>query len=338
MTTYKRSLEGRFRAFLDGLEDAENIDNSLSEADLAYGQRADFLLDQRRIVLEVKSLQTDPEYKIAERLDLHRNRPDFPVFFWNANLDQMLPHLSDGEEVRRQIFHAVTRAVQGALEKADDQIQATKEALSLEDSCGVVVILNQEVGILAPDIVTAKANEMLLKTRNNVLRYTQIACVWIISESHVLIHKDGSEHSPLILLQGPTADTHADTGKYLRELQAKWAKFEGYPTLFRQELRNFDRLSFRKRTVAQKKDEKPAPVAHEIWRRAYMAQPYLESLSEGEFIEYAVQIITAMEPHFLVSGRKLARARVAHLMERWTHILQEAEHRCLDMKKIINRI
>ena len=196
------SLEDRFQAFLDQLDDAESIDDSLSDTELSHGMRADFLLDQRRIVLEVKSLEADPEYKIKKRLAPHQERQEFPIFFWKADLNEILPYLPDGEEIRRQIFHAVMRAVQGALEKADDQIEATKTALHLEHACGVVAILNEEIGILAPDLVTAKASEMLLKTRDNNIRYKEIAYVWIISESHILVGKDGAEHLPVIFLEG----------------------------------------------------------------------------------------------------------------------------------------
>ena len=209
------SLEDRFKAFLDRLDGAESIDDSLSNAELSHGKRADFLLDQRRIVLEVKSLKANPEYKIEERLAAHRNRPEFPLFFWKANLSEILPYLPDGEEIRRQIFHVVTRAVQGALKKADDQIRATKTALNLNHACGVVAILNEGIGILAPDLVTAKASEMLLGGGDNDVRYKQLAYVWIISESHMLVSKDGSEHLSVILLEGPTADDHATAGEYL---------------------------------------------------------------------------------------------------------------------------
>jgi hypothetical protein len=32
-----------------------------------------------------------------------------------------------------------------------------------------------------------------------------------------------------------------------------------------------------------------------------------------------------MAPHFLVDGKKLPIAKTAELMERWTHVLEEAD-------------
>lgn len=182
-------------------------------------------MDGRRIVLELKSLEADPEYKVEERLAPHRKRTKFPVFYWDADLNELLSHLPDGQDIRREISNAVTRSVQGALEKADDQIEATKRALGLERSCGAVVILNERVGILAPELVTAKASQMLLKTRDGAFRYKNIAYVWIVSESHRLTTTERTEHLPLILLEGPTADAHSEAAKYLDSLQLKWAQF-----------------------------------------------------------------------------------------------------------------
>ena len=55
----KPSLEDRFMAFLNRLEGSENIDDSLSNGELSYGKRADFLQAKARAAL----------YAFAEMLD-----------------------------------------------------------------------------------------------------------------------------------------------------------------------------------------------------------------------------------------------------------------------------
>lgn len=338
VNTSRASLEDRFKAFLSQLDNVESIDDTLSDAELTDGKRADFLLDGRRVVLEIKSLEADPEHKIEERLAPHRQRSEFPVFCWDASLDEILPYLPDGQDIRREIAHAVTRSVQGALEKADDQIEATKKALGLENSCGVVAILNERVGILAPELVTGKASQMLLKTRDGAVRYKNISYVWIVSESHRVDTTERTEYLPLILLEGPTADAYAEAGEYLDRLQPKWAQFEGVPLVSLGRRTNFDGLNFKKRTAESAETEKRQLVRHEVWRQAYRARPYLRHLSEEDFLQHAVHILSAMTPHFLVGGKKLPMAKVAELMERWTHILEEAEYRRLDMKKLQSRL
>lgn len=331
----EHTLEGRFITFLEKLEYSENLDDSSFDAELVHGKRADFLLDQRRIILEVKSLEADPEHKIEERLSPHRMRPEFPVFYWKADLNEILPYLPDGEDIRRDIFHAVTRAVQGALEKADDQIEATKNALGIPDACGAVAILNENIGILAPELVTAKASQMLLKTRDGDIRYRHIAYVWIISEGHRLVHNSSTEHLPMILLEGPTGSSNVTARDYLDGLQPKWAKFLGVPFSSLGEHVNFDGLNFETRSVEPPSSTDDTHLTRqEAWRRAYQKNPYLRSLSEVDFLRHTARIFETMTPHFLKGGRKLTESAIADLMEGWTHALEEAQHRHLDMRKL----
>ena len=332
------SLEDRFKKFLGQLENSESIDESISNEDLSNGKRADFLLDGRRIVVEIKSLENDPKYKVDERLAPHRNRPEFPQFYWEADLNEILPYLPDGQDVRREISHAVLRSVQGALEKADDQIGATKNALGLKNSCGVVVILNERIDILAPEIVTAKASQMLLKKKNGGFRYTDIAYVWIISESHRLAIPGKTEHLPLILLEGPSADNYAQAGTYIDKLQQRWATFEKILFSSLGQRKDFDGLSFKSRIGEPTESEKAPLTRQEFWRGYYRSNPYLRSCSEEDFIQYTVRILNAMTPHFLIGGKKLPEAKIGALMELWGHVLVEAEYRRLDMRKIQSRL
>lgn len=338
MNTSRPSLEVRFKSFLSQLNNSESIDDCLADTEFIDKKRADFLLDGRRIVLEIKSLETDPEYKIQDRLAPYRKRSEFPLFFWPADLNEILSYLPDGQDIRREIAHAVTRSVQGALEKADDQIEGTMQALGLKNSCGAVAILNEKVSIIAPELVIGKANQMLLKTRDGSVRYKHIAYVWSISESHRLATTKKTEFLPLILLEGPTADAYIKAGEYLNSLQSKWAQFEGMPTVSLDRLMNFDGLTFQKRMGKSTKDEKKLLVRHELLRQEYRMHPYLRSLSEDEFLQHAVYVLSVMTPHFLIGGKKLPMAKMAKIMTQWTHILEEAEYRRLDMKKIQSRL
>ncbi|MCO6413348.1 MAG: hypothetical protein J5I92_11425 [Thiogranum sp.] len=329
------TLEDRFKAFLGERDASESLDAPSFDALLANGKRADFLLDDRRIVLELKFLQANPEYKVEERLGPHRDRPDFPVFYWDADLNEVLRHLPDGEDIRREISNAVTRSIQGALEKADDQIRATKTALNIPDACGVAVILNERIGMLAPDLVTAKSSEILLKRKEGQIRYRDIAYVWIISESHRLSCDEDSGNASTILLAGPMADAHASAGDYLSSLMEQWAQFLGVRFVSLGEHENFDKLTFEERPVEPPKTtENLFLPRHEIWRQAYRNHPYLRSLSEADFLQHTARVFATMTPHFIKGGRKLSDSAIADLMEGWTHALEEAKHRRVDMRKL----
>ncbi len=334
-----QTLESRYIAFLEQLEGSESLDNSLFDKTFSQRKRADFLLNQRGIVLEVKSLEADPAYKAEERLAPHRMRKEFPVFCWDADLNEILPSLPDGEDIRKEIFHAITRTIQGALEKADDQIEVTKKVLGIPDACGVVAILNENVGILAPELVTSKANQILLKTSGGDVRYKHIAYVLIISESHRISLNSRTESLPLILLEGPIGADHAIAGEFLNSMQQKWSEFIGVPFSSLGEIENFDNLAFEERNLEKPiNEEDQQHERHELWRRAYRQSPYLRSLSENDFLEHTAGILNKMTPHFLLGGRKLPDSMVAALMEGWTHSFEEAEYRRLDMRKLRDKL
>lgn len=335
MSGTAQSLEDRFLSFLGQQQDAESIDNTMSEAELGNGKRADFLLDKRQIILEVKTLKSDPAYKVDEKLNPHRARPEFPAFYWKAGLDEILPHLPDGEVIRREIFHAVTRAVQGGFESADDQIAATKRSLNLQEACGVVAFLNEDIAVLAPQLVTAKASQMLLKKRSGAFRYTNIAYAWIISEAHHMRGLAGPKSVPLILLEGPTSHRYHAAGQYLEALQPAWAAFQGKPFHSIGEVQSFDGITFQQHAAADDTTANNGLIPpDDLWRREYRQNPYLRSLTEIDFLAHTASILRTMTPHFVKDGEKLPERRVRELMVRWTHALEEAEYRRLDMRKL----
>ncbi len=68
------------------LADAERIDDIEMPHGYESSRRADYFLSQRNVVIELKSLETDPSEKIETVLQTRREQPDFPVFFGNADL------------------------------------------------------------------------------------------------------------------------------------------------------------------------------------------------------------------------------------------------------------
>src|SRR5688572_2075707 len=75
------ALERRFLAFLSQLPGSESLDVLLNSQAYIGERRADYLLFDRKLILEVKSLEVDTSHKAEAELDRHRNRPDFPVFY-----------------------------------------------------------------------------------------------------------------------------------------------------------------------------------------------------------------------------------------------------------------
>lgn len=72
--------------FLAGLPGSEAIDRLNSAIIPAESRRADFLLFDRRVIVEMKFLVTDTAHKVDAEINKHRSRKDFPVFYGSADL------------------------------------------------------------------------------------------------------------------------------------------------------------------------------------------------------------------------------------------------------------
>jgi len=331
----KSSLEARFKSFLNTLDGTEDIDGSIAEQKLKAGQRADYLLHNRAIVLELKSLEIDPFDKLQKKISEYQSRPEFPVFYWESDLGEVLRDFPDKEIVKNKIDTAVLRSIQGVVEKADDQIKATKTSLSIEYACGVLAILNERAKTLSPDLITAKASQMLLKKRSEGdIRYRQIAYVLVISESHRVASSSSQEFLPVITLEGPFATEFSDIGGFVTSLAEKWAKFEGHALVSIGERENFDGIRFQTRGEEKTAGNKKKISRQEYWRRSYLRYPYLRRLSEYEFLQRTADIMKAMKPHFMINGKKLPFDEISELKRRWADCLTEAEFRRIDMRKL----
>jgi hypothetical protein len=73
---------------------------------------------------------------------------------------------------------------------------------------------------------------------------------------------------------------------------------------------------------------------HDWWRKQYRNNRYLDSLSDEALLSHGSRLLSVMTPHFLKDGYKLPFEQVAQLMEGWTHFLEEAKIRGLDLKKM----
>lgn len=330
------TLERRFHSFLSQLHGAENIDETFKSSELLPGKRADFLLNGRQIVLEMKSLEADPESKVHERLSSLQSRPDYPVFYWESDLREILSHLHDGDTIRREIGESVTRRVQKLIAASDDQLGATRESLNLDEAAGITVILNETIGILEPHIITAAASKILLKEAGAEYRYKHVHYVWIVSEAHSIRFDSATECLPMVILEGPLAEGYSAQGVYLSGLLQEWSKFEGMPLQAVVDLEGLGDLSFNRRT-AQPLNEDVGLTNHEVLKLAYRQNPYLRKLSEDVFIRHASDIIKMLAPSLLVGGKKQPKQTVMTLQKLFTDVLEEAEYRRLDMRKVMQR-
>lgn len=224
------SLERRFLDLLGALPGAESIDAE-GVLPVGYpGKRADFALFGRSLIVEVKSLQADPSHRVQTIVDEYRDRPGFPLFYGQLPLAQVVAHMPSAwrEEVRRRVALGVTKAIAKALAQANRQIRESKIALNVQDAGGLLVLLNDAVPILSPNLLVYSIQKQLKMRRpDESYRLSTLDWVMAISKSHELQAEDGTWAHPILLLQGPPTATSMRVAAFADYIREQWAHVEG---------------------------------------------------------------------------------------------------------------
>jgi hypothetical protein len=299
-------VERRFIAFDKTLPGAEHIDVIELTPEQKKARKADFLFDNRRIICELKSLKTDTGGKIGKVLKPHEQRPDWPIFFGKVGVNQILKHLPDGERINRQIFDAVTTAIKDLVRSANDQIRQTKKTFSLQSAGGMLVVLNEFIEVLSPDVIAYKIDELFRKrTPEGNPQFPEINAVWILNESHYTQVTPELQGIPALLMRNMVPDP-ANVADYINSLQPKWAQYHGVP-LITYDGRVLNEVKFESIKKENSRTDGKIP-RQEMWRRQYRLRPYLRPLSKQELIAYFGRLMAAITPGFLKGGTEEQRA------------------------------
>lgn len=312
-------MEARFTAFAMTVEGAESIDKLLQSTD--QGQRADYLWRGRSVITELKVLRADPQSKVDSTFDELSKRNDFPVIFGAVDAHKVLAHLPDGDEQMRRLNQKVMRSVEGAFRDAKRQIANTKRILKLEDALGILALLNPDIESLDP-ISVGKEVSRLIQTRQNDM--WAVDAVWLLSEAHFI-----GAAMPCIIIKGDRVDRFNWGEDFLSALNERWAHFNGRPMIAEKSNLLVDL------PLTRKSQRHMGPMTKEQrWRADYRADPYLTHLDDNAVLAFGHQSILDLLPYFTKGGPRKPMVEIESHMERWTHFLEEASIRGLDMRRM----
>lgn len=327
------NLERRVLDFLAAVPGSESLDDLFAGPEFAGERRADFLLFDRRLIVELKSIEVDTSPKVESEMDRHRNRDDFPLIYGEVELNKILKHLPDGGKINDRIFMRTTRSIEDATRSAEDQIENTAKLLGISDAVGIMVMINQDIDILTPEVIATRISMLMKRAREDGSLRSPIIFSWLIFESHTLTLGLAEKTLPMILLAGPRASEFPWVTGFLDYLQVAWAQFNGYP-LFKLDAQRV--VDIPVAPLAASKQHKPGDKIsrQQLWERNYHNNPYLRALSDREVLQRGHSAIEALLPHFMVGEPKLSLEEMEPLMIVWSDFLCETRHRGLDLREM----
>jgi hypothetical protein len=338
-----RDVETRLLAFLRQQPTAEVIDELSLPVTGDAPKHADFFLAERAVVVEVKALYEDPSHKVDSTVTPHRDRPEFPLFYGEADVAKVVAHLPDGDRIMNQMAERLTRSVENSFRSANKQIASTKAVFETAEAEGVLILVNEGVEILSPEMIAWRLAQMLGKCNSEGdTRYPHINMIWVLSEAHRLDHPHLSTVKllPAMLIASDRCPPTERTTALVNALQPAWAAFNKVPFVDLGEAKP-GQFTWRRVSEERKDESSPAP-AHEWWRREYRKDAYLRSLSWQELLAHGANVVQELQSFFVLEPGAAAPARSvtkdSHqcnaLTEQWTHFLEEMNYRAIDMREL----
>ena len=330
-TLSDKNLEERFKVFLRDLEGAESIDDLTLTPEQQRANKADYFFERRTVIGELKTLYTDASPKVEAILEPYRETPEWPHFFGEQPLHKVLDRLPDKKRLTAKIIEAVTDSIEGVVEKANRQIRATKETFSLPKAGGLLIILNDVVDILSPDLVVRRVHRSLKKKYpNGELRFPHVSVVLIIGGAHYTQMTPTLKGIPMLIIPNAVPEA-AGVEKFVGALNANWAVFEKQP-LIHVETEDFPKLKFNTFSDDAKRAKGPR-TRHEFWSAQYESNPYLRHLSKEDFMEVGRRAFEEVGAQMIKGAPKIPRAELEKRWIRWSHFLDEAKYRAFDLKE-----
>ena len=142
-------FEMRFRQFILGRPDCKILDDGAANLN---GEIADFLLDDNRIVAELKCLDEDMIEKLqnlATEIIEGRNLE----FYGKFPFSDLIENQPDKIALKKQAVLKIAGPLERHFKKANSQIKNIKNQLRLEGSHGLLILANTYNASLEPECV-----------------------------------------------------------------------------------------------------------------------------------------------------------------------------------------
>lgn len=186
-------LESRLIRFLEDMPGTESLDDPAFSKINGAGEKADYLLSRRRLVAELKTINGDPTERIEQRLRTRLQQPDAPIVFGTLGVSKVVEGLHDRAAVDKMMIDMAGRAVRRHLQKANTQLGAIKERMSLPDAGGLLILMNDDEPMIDAAAI-GYALKSALETAADA--YEHVTNVWAIVESHRIAMPGGRTGYP----------------------------------------------------------------------------------------------------------------------------------------------
>lgn len=319
------NLKSRFQQFIHLLPSVEEIDL----LNLPTGEKghkiADYFGLGRSVIFEQKTINKDQADKIQAEVELHSHEDGYPLFYGKRDINSVLSKLPNATQIKQNIFTKTTRLLEGYLRTANKQIASTSRLFGLHTYTGVLIILNDKVKVLSPQIIVSRiAQRLKQKDSKGKFRFDKITFVLLISETH--LYK--GETPTIILIEGPLSENcDKKASEYLDYITHSWAAFNGGGLAQLETNLNFFNH------LREKEEPQPEQITRQEERsRWYRNNRYMRGWSDKKVLETGARLIETIKPFIIKGGSKIPVNDFTEMTFAFGDLIEESNYRGLDLK------
>jgi hypothetical protein len=224
-------LEQYVERFLVGSLGAECINELVKTPEQEKADKADYFLEGRRVVLELKDLQTDQGWRVQKVLDRWRRAPDWPLFGGQLDLSVALQRYPRRETFERELYYEVCASLDRVVKKANRQLRETRRTFTLDNSAlGVLAILNDRFDLLTPSVVATRLGQLIARaSRDGRRRFGDLDSAIYVQWAHEVERSDGARRTPVIAVVEQRRVEAGYPGRFEDSFMEAWARFLHLP-------------------------------------------------------------------------------------------------------------
>ena len=215
-------LEKRVAEFLMSNPRTENLDSAAFANVTGSSRKADYLLDGRRFIAELKAINAKPKERLERRLRDRMSQPGAPIVFGQLGVGAVMKHLPDAEQQSKILVDQAGRPIRRFMREANEQIATTKELLAIPEAEGILLIMNDSDEYAD---AAALAYVILDLLNNQGQQFSHIKHVLLLVESHRIQMPSGSLGFPVIWACAGAFDEK--NAGFVILLLDSWAKAQG---------------------------------------------------------------------------------------------------------------
>lgn len=220
-------LEDRFRAFVRTGDTTEDID------EIRFGQPgspsvADYLLDKRSLIAELKTLEADPANAIEKRVQVALREARVTVM-GRYGLAPILRSIPDGDKIAKDLVQIQGRRVRASIKDASEQIASTRNLLEIEEAAGMVVLLSDKSRLMDATSIAYAIREVLESKdyENSGVHY-----VVAFIESHSIRLPNGDGGYPILVVKDAVELRPEKEQRFVASMIEYWCHWHGRELFF----------------------------------------------------------------------------------------------------------